>query len=287
MRISSRQQSRHLVELLSCRYTMVHIALKQGLLKLQLLCALANETRAFAQIQSRQTALAIGFAPCRMAETRCRQQGTLVFILNAEEPASLESSGRNGGSKENGLQEGAISKVFLSSVFLLNCVAIIWGTQHAAIKALINDTPPSLYSVLRFGLAALIASPYTPGLPYRIGEGKDHLSTAWRWGLELGLWMFLGFSLQAIGLESTTASRSGFLLYLNVKFVPFFSFLMFGRTISPLTWLSAFAAFAGTVLLATDGQSIGLNIGDLWSIAAAATSAMFIIRLEQASLEVE
>jgi hypothetical protein len=36
-------------------------------------------------------------------------------------------------------------------------------------------------------------------------------------GCELGLWTFLGFGLQAVGLETTTASRSGFLLYLNVK----------------------------------------------------------------------
>ena len=35
--------------------------------------------------------------------------------------------------------------------------------------------------------------------------------------MELGLYTFLGFGLQAIGLETTTASRSAFLLYLNVK----------------------------------------------------------------------
>lgn len=179
---------------------------------------------------------------------------------------------------------------FFTSIFLLNCVAIIWGTQHAVIKSLINDTPPSSYSLLRFGLAALIASPYIPGLPDRRKgetESEERFVASWRWGIELGLWMFLGFSLQAIGLETTTASRSGFLLYLNVKFVPFFSWLIFGRNISTSTWLSAFAAFFGTALLATDGQSVGFNTGDIWSIGAAASSAMFILRLEQASADVE
>lgn len=99
--------------------------------------------------------------------------------------------------------------------------------------------------------------------------------------------MFIGFSLQAIGLQSTTAQRSGFLLYLNVKLVPFFAYILLGREISMLTWVSALTAFSGTALLALDGRdSVGLNEGDLWSVLAAAASAMFILRLEKASEEV-
>ena len=33
---------------------------------------------------------------------------------------------------------------------------------------------------------------------------------SWRYGTELGIYMFLGYAFQAIGLETTTASRSGF-----------------------------------------------------------------------------
>ena len=206
-------------------------------------------------------------------------------------------------SQSDGINDEDRTFGLATSIFLLNLVAIIWGTQHAVIKMIINDTDPSYYSLLRFGLAALLASPYTPGLKYLILDDEtssagddddsikksDQLRKAWRWGLEMGLWMFLGFSLQAIGLETTTASRSGFLLYLNVKFVPFFAWLILGRNISTPTWLSAFVAFLGTALLATDGiqENIGINIGDLWSMAAAASSAIFILRLESASAEVE
>lgn len=45
-------------------------------------------------------------------------------------------------------------------------------------------------------------------------------------------------------------------------------------------------ALAGTSLLAYDGSSVDINIGDAWSIAAAAASAMFILRLEAASVNV-
>jgi drug/metabolite transporter (DMT)-like permease len=47
-------------------------------------------------------------------------------------------------------------------------------------------------------------------------------------------------------------------------------------------------AVLGTALLAYDPShaSLNLNVGDAWSIAAAATSAMFILRLEAATVAV-
>jgi len=164
------------------------------------------------------------------------------------------------------------------SIVLLNLVAIIWGSQHAVIKMVVDDSDAGAFTLLRFGVAALIASPYTP---------KDKIS--WRWGTEMGFWMFLGYSFQAVGLEFTTAQKSGFLLYLNVKFVPFLASVLFGREISLPTWTSAVVAFTGTALLSIGpGQSgLDLNAGDLWSIAAAMASAMFILRLETASKAVK
>lgn len=95
------------------------------------------------------------------------------------------------------------------------------------------------------------------------------------------MFLCVGYALQAVGLEYTTASRSGFLLYLNVKLVPLFAFLLLGRRITVDVWLYALAAFTGTALLSFDGSPP--NIGDLWSILAAAASAMFILRLEGAA----
>jgi len=74
-----------------------------------------------------------------------------------------------------------------------------------------------------------------------------------------------------------------------VKFVPFFSYFIFGKRIQRSTWISALVAFGGTALLAFDnanadtGFEFAFSVGDLWSIAAAAASAMFILRMEAAS----
>jgi drug/metabolite transporter (DMT)-like permease len=74
-------------------------------------------------------------------------------------------------------------------------------------------------------------------------------------------------------------------LYLNVKFVPFLGYLLFGRTIQWTTIVSAMTAFTGTALLgySGNGENSSWNVGDAWSIAAAVASALFILRLEDAS----
>ena len=100
----------------------------------------------------------------------------------------------------------------------------------------------------------------------------------WRAGAELGVWMFLGYAFQAVGLQTTSASRSCFLLYLNVKLVPIFSSVFLGRRVPLLTWGSAALALTGTALVANDGSPP--VVGDAWSLAAAVASAGFILRLE-------
>lgn len=123
---------------------------------------------------------------------------------------------------------------------LLNAVTLLWGTQHAVIKLILQgDLSPGMTNFARFGIAALLFSPWTPGLlreppplpfsPSKVGDiltfvedvgegGNDNLlasdrggeggagaAETWRAGAELGVWMFLGFAFQSIGLGFTTA----------------------------------------------------------------------------------
>lgn len=72
---------------------------------------------------------------------------------------------------------------------LLNLVTVLWGTQHAVIKAGLLAAPdhPGTLNALRFALAALLFLPWTPN-PFQ-REQRDGI---WRTGGELGLWMFAG-----------------------------------------------------------------------------------------------
>lgn len=99
------------------------------------------------------------------------------------------------------------------SVLLLNIVAVIWGSQHPVIKMVVDDCDPSSFTLVRFCLAAIIASVFSDSsLLWNTntsdGNEEDGSDSApskakltWRWGAEMGLWMFLGYAFQSIGLE--------------------------------------------------------------------------------------
>lgn len=237
-----------------------------------------------------------------LAEGRANVDGIDTWVVNQPPTTILEKD--DATEKDNPPALSSIFKEMPSDAVLwLNAVAIIWGSQHAVIKLVVDDSDTSAFSLTRFALAAGVATlPLLPSLlrsnlstttdesATTVQQQQEQRHLIFRWGAEMGLWVFLGYAFQAIGLEFTTAQRSGFLLYLNVKFVPFFARFFLGRQISWASWASAATAVVGTALLATtsDGNVLQLafNVGDAWSIAAAATSAMFILRLEAATAAV-
>lgn len=164
------------------------------------------------------------------------------------------------------------------SYLLLHTVTIIWGTQHALIKYSLQYTSPEFFNFIRFLLAFLTCLPSLRSSPFAIFN-----PSLWFSGMELGFWLFLGFALQSLGLETTEANKSGFLLYLNVKFVPLCLWLLYGKRISLDTWSSVFLAFFGTLLLSFDIHSYYISKGDIYCILAALASSLFIIRLGNAA----
>ena len=230
--------------------------------------------------------LFIGAAGLRNSPRQCLDAGltlprrTCSLRLVGEEPSVHIS-------KEEGLAavlKPASSPTGISpsvAFLLLNGVAVIWGSQHPIIKGTLETFPTSSLNFWRFLLSTMLFFPALVGvLKKSAGEEKERLI---RGGAELGLYTFAGFAFQSIGLETTTASRSAFLLYLNVKFVPFLAAVLYRRRIPSAVWGSAALALTGTFLLSTDSASSAFNVGDVWCIAAAFASALFILRLEGVS----
>lgn len=109
------------------------------------------------------------------------------------------------GKKKTGILDLGLPP---ESILLLNLVAIIWGSQHAVIKTCIQDLDPASFSLVRFFLGSLFATPAwiisSASAEPETNVVKPNgaiLNNTWRWGIELGLWMFLGYAFQAIGLE--------------------------------------------------------------------------------------
>lgn len=190
---------------------------------------------------------------------RITRDDDAVSALKAESPASRDNfaSGAAGaaaeqtprsstaaGTSTSHLTVSDESADALLPLLLLNVVTVLWGTQHAVIKLILQgDLSPGITNLSRFGLAALLFSPWTPGLfrsppplPFsqqdtsdvvdvqkegRVTTSEQQLAAdavvgtdedgyagvgeTWMAGAELGGWMFLGFAFQAIGLGFTTA----------------------------------------------------------------------------------
>mmetsp|Transcript_13378 Transcript_13378/g.27197 ORF Transcript_13378/g.27197 Transcript_13378/m.27197 type:complete len:353 (-) Transcript_13378:635-1693(-) len=198
----------------------------------------------------------------------CLEKDNSPFVAPVHNPPSQPSSAEHNADlfHARGLE--------VSPGVALHLATLLWGSQHAVIKNLLSDMTADQVNLDRFLLAALVFTPFLP-----------RERSSWSAAAELSFWMFLGYAFQSIGLLTTTASRSCFLLYLNVKLVPLLARVLEGRAISSTTWTSAGIAAVGTLLLAFDGGQLP-NAGDGWSLLAASASAMFILRLSRATQRV-
>jgi len=152
---------------------------------------------------------------------------------------------------------------------MLRVVALLWGSNFGALKYL--DTcgvDVSLLTAMRFALASGAL------LPFLWGKGMP----VFKAGLEVGLWVTLGYITQAIGLETTEASKSAFICSLTVVVVPLIQGLL-GKEIPPTTWAACALAVFGVGLLTLQGAT-GPVIGDLWSLGQPLGFGIAFMRIE-------
>jgi drug/metabolite transporter (DMT)-like permease len=166
---------------------------------------------------------------------------------------------------------------------LLMFIAILWGTNFAAVKYLETLCfhppcvhPPSEAALLRFGLAA------TLGIPLLIGQRKDIILA----GLECGLWISLGYITQAIALETIPSGKCAFICSLTVVVVPVFSALLYGKPIKPLDAVAAAVALSGVGILEgliDTNALLGIEPAAAESVRVAATESAMVFSSSVAS----
>jgi drug/metabolite transporter (DMT)-like permease len=115
---------------------------------------------------------------------------------------------------------------------------------------------------------------------------KDDFKIAIPAGLFLGIFLLL----QTIGLQYTTATKSGFITTLYVIFVPFANWVLFKKKISAWMWVMVVTACAGTVMLmdirlASFAEDI--NKGDVWTLLSAIFATCHIIYIGRISHKVQ
>lgn len=156
-------------------------------------------------------------------------------------------------------------------------VAFIWGTTFVVVKNALADIGPFWFLALRFILAFFVLAL----LAFK-NIKKINPSTM-VYGSIIGLFLFIGYTFQTIGLKYTTSSNAGFITGLSVVLVPVIYALMYRKMPEPKTVLATLAALAGLFLLSFNTSSYKLNYGDFLVFICSLGFALQIILVDKYS----
>lgn len=150
-------------------------------------------------------------------------------------------------------------------------IAIIWGSGFIGTKlALDGGFSPIQTLSLRFFIASIIL-----GIVFykQIKENisKESLIA----GALLGLFSFIGFSTQTLGLLYTTVSKNAFITAVNVVIVPFIGFILYKRKLDKIGIISSFIALIGIGVLSLEAD-LSVNFGDFLTFLCAFAFAFHI-----------
>jgi drug/metabolite transporter (DMT)-like permease len=154
---------------------------------------------------------------------------------------------------------------------------VIWGATFVLVKSALHEISPVLFLAIRFSLAtvALVA-----------------LFRAWKWraltaphvtgkmlaaGSMIGVFLFAGYLLQTVGLQSTTAPKSAFLTSLATVMVPLLAALVYKIKPRSSEVAGVLAATLGMGLMTFEGPIGSIGRGDLLTFGGAIAFAAHIV----------
>ncbi len=158
------------------------------------------------------------------------------------------------------------TKVLKNDLLLLS-TAVIWGLAFAAQRVGMDYIGPFTYNGVRFILGALSITPLIiiSGRKRRGERGTENPSKDTKllffYGMAAGSFLFLGASLQQIGIVYTTAGKAGFITGMYVVIVPFLGIFL-GHKTGKSRWIGALLSITGLYLLSIRGD-FSVERGDL------------------------
>lgn len=159
-----------------------------------------------------------------------------------------------------------------AELLLLSCT-LIWGGTFAVTKSGLEEISPLLLITLRFVIATMLFLPFA-----KLGSIPMTAVTV-KGGVIVGILLFVGFVTQTIGLEYTTASKSGFITGLLVVFTPLFQVLIERKTPRAGNIAGVVLVTTGLYLL-TSPEGSEFNMGDGLTLVCAAVFGLYIVYLD-------
>lgn len=165
-----------------------------------------------------------------------------------------------------------MTKTILADFSLL-FVAFIWGSTFVVVQKAIHFLPPHFFNGIRFIIAALLLLLILALKKKRNLSFTPHLLRA---GGFLGLFLFLGYAFQTMGLLYTTSSKAGFITGLSVMIVPILTVWILKEQPRFIVFFGALIGTAGLYFL-TVGDMNSMNIGDFLVLICAVGFALHIV----------
>ncbi|XP_074330944.1 uncharacterized protein LOC141668142 [Apium graveolens] len=160
----------------------------------------------------------------------------------------------------------------LRSIILLNVITLVYASDIPVLKEVEAIIDPATFTVIRFTLSAL------PFIPFVLRAKCDfHTRNA---GVELGVWVSLGYIAQTLGLLTSDAGRASFLSMFTVIVVPLLDGIL-GAVVPAHTWFGALMSLTGVGLLESSGSPP--TVGDLLNFLSAVFFGVHMLRTEHIS----
>lgn len=162
------------------------------------------------------------------------------------------------------------SRSALAAVGLL-AVTAAWGSTFFLLKDVLERVPATDFLAVRFAVAAAVLALVAPRSVSRLTRSER------RHGVLLGLVYGGGQILQTVGLQTTSASVSGFVTGMYVVFTPLLGAVLLRARIGRTVWVAVALATTGLGMLSLQGFSIGG--GEALTLASALLYAVHIVGL--------
>ena len=151
-------------------------------------------------------------------------------------------------------------------------VALLWGAGFLFTKRGLDYITPLWMMSMRFVGATIIMSIVFYKNFRKIS--KSDLKA----GLIIGIFRYIAFATQTIGLQYTSISNQAFLTATNVVFVPFLVWMVYKKAPDKFAFIGAALATVGIGLI-TLKEGLHLNVGDMWTLACAVFFAGHIVSI--------
>jgi len=208
----------------------------------------------------------------------------LVLETAAEETmARAEQWRRQLQPQQDEEQQSALSAGVDAARAVVALVALVYGTNYATVKLLDEQIgTTSLGALLRFSICACAITPALLMVGSRQPKVLQRSMVAS--GLEIGVWMGLGYIVQAMALETSAAATQAFLLSLTVIVCPFLETALDGVRQPARVWFAAGLSVVGVALLEASNllTSGGCAPGDVLGLLQPVFFGVGFYRLESA-----